>query len=301
MTAGSRRERRFDDRAARILATLAATGCNLSPDGGGRYELCVRNELAPRIIAEADLVDAMHRRDWLRASEDGSYFPTDAGLAWLRRHRSRDDPWRGQHLFAEAVERDAVPDLDAGSREKVTVVANESPLAWLRRRRGAGGQPLVTDIQLQAGERLRADFERGRLGPRVTADWTAPSLDRNRRGPGGGPADLLDAAIAARQRIDAAVRALGPELGSLALDVCCFLVGLEDAERKRGWPRRSAKVVLAIALDRLAAHFGLSDVARGADRSRKILHWGGDDYRPRMDADHADADAQSGRRSEDLS
>jgi hypothetical protein len=65
--------------------------------------------------------------------------------------------------------------------------------------------------------------------------------------------------------------------------VCCHLKGLEDAERAQGWPLRSAKVVLQLALQRLARHYGLvsQDTAAG---SARIRHWGTDDYRPALGA-----------------
>jgi Domain of unknown function (DUF6456) len=273
--------KRLEERAARVLAGLAAPGHVLQREED-RYVLRLDGERAPRLVADATLVAAMLKRDWLRQEEEGLVV-SETGLAWLRRRAAGADPWRGQHLALETM---AIETTDGG-RAEVTVVVNESPLAWLRHRRGADGRPLVSETQFTAGERLRADFERGNLGPRVTADWSRGSLGRRQRGsggsPGGGAAEFADAVVTARGRVDAVLKDLGPDLGGLLLDVCCFLTGIEDAERRRGWPRRSAKVVLGIALDRLAAHYGLSDSARGRDRSRHILHWGDEGYRPSID------------------
>jgi hypothetical protein len=83
---------------------------------------------------------------------------------------------------------------------------------------------------------------------------------------------MTDLIVASRQRVQLAVQACGPEFSGLLMDVCCFLRGLEDVERERGWPPRSAKVVLQLALDKLARHYGLASDAR-AEASAHVRTW----------------------------
>jgi hypothetical protein len=95
---------------------------------------------------------------------------------------------------------------------------------------------------------------------------------------------LRDEVIAAKERVMRALDAVGPELSQVLVDICCELKGLEEAERSHDWPQRAGKVVLQLALTRLARHYGL-DVPSDLPRRRKgIRHWGSEDYRPTLDA-----------------
>jgi hypothetical protein len=170
------------------------------------------------------------------------------------------DGFRGQHLAV--AQRQIATEHGHAS---VTMDDAESPLAWLARRRGRDGRSLIEPHQLQAGERLRADFTRANLMPRTTSNWASP-ISSGRRSDGGA-GNFTETMIASRQRVRQALDAAGPEFSGLLVDVCCFLKGLEGIERERAWPTRSAKIVLQLALDRLARHYGYAAKARGREQA----------------------------------
>jgi len=142
--------------------------------------------------------------------------------------------------------------------------ATESPLLWMARRKDKSGETMIGPAAFAAGERLRADLTFSGMLPRVTMDWSG----RMPGGKGGDGASLnpTEAALAARQRVDKALRDVGPEFSGLLVDLCGFAKGLELIEMERGWPMRSAKVVIRLALASLARHYGYADATIGRER-----------------------------------
>jgi hypothetical protein len=132
----------------------------------------------------------------------------------------------------------------------VTVNATESPLGWLRAR----GH--ISERQYDAGEQLRLDWERAQLAPSVTMRWDAAPVARGRGGakPGLHPAETQ---FKARERFEAAVAAAGPGLADTLWRIVCAGEGMREAESALGWPARAGKLVLTIALDRVADHYRL--------------------------------------------
>lgn len=161
----------------------------------------------------------------------------------------------------------------------------ESPLAWLAGRKDKDGRPMISREEFEAGERLRRDYHYALLAPKVTAGWSAlpPSSGGRRPAPGLG-VELADNVIAARERVNRALKAVGPELAGVLIDVCCYLKGLESLEKSAGWPQRSGKIVLQIALQTLARHYGISGGAPSQSAGpARVNHWGSPDYRPLAD------------------
>lgn len=152
-------------------------------------------------------------------------------------------------LREEAVFIADAPDRDFGRPARsVTVNKAESPLGWLYAR------GLLTPAQFEAGERLRWDWERAQLPPRVTMTWDAAPVARGRGGASLGP-DLTGSQIDARRRFDAAIDAAGPGLSDILWRVVCDGEGMRHAESALGWPARAGKLVLTLALDRVASFY----------------------------------------------
>ncbi len=176
-----------------------------------------------------------------------------------------------QVTTAEIVDAD-------GRRVRVEIDLAESPLGWLRSRKAPDGSPLIDDAAVVAGERLRADYEKAVLVQRTTMNWQGLAAGSERRR-GGGGLDIPDMALAARDRFEAALEAVGPDLAGVLVDVCCLGRPLQDVERSRGWPARSGKLMLTTALAALARHYGYAGTA-GRGRG-PIRQWGTTDYRPK--------------------
>jgi hypothetical protein len=156
----------------------------------------------------------------------------------------------------ELVERELTPEgprrgaRRSGVRAVRTVTVNlaESPLAWLHARGHIDAR------QFDAGEALRTDYERAQLAPSVTMRWDPVRVkSTGERGltPG-------EKQIAARRRFDGAIRAAGKGLEDILWRVVCAGEPLPEAEKGLGWPARSGKLVLKIALERVADFYRIT-------------------------------------------
>jgi len=206
-------------------------------------------------VLDRPVAEAFALRDWiqcLKAGRVAQYVLAPEGRAMLRK--------LGVGATGSRAVRNAeAGDGDADGRFRPPP---ESPVAVLARRRDRDGRPFLASSQVAAAERLREDFEIAQLEPRSAQDWdhalTGPTGKNTRPGPIPGATPS-----AARARVIAALQELGPGLGDVALRCCCWQEGVETAEQKLGWSARSGKIVLRIALDRLARHYeGLGEAGK---------------------------------------
>ena len=158
-------------------------------------------------------------------------------------------------LGEQAIEGDVGPSrtlrTPARTARSVTVNLTESPLGWLF----THGH--LTQRQFDAGERLRGDWERAHLSPRVTMAWDSAPVARGRGGSAPRP-DLNGAQIDARRRFHDAIDSAGPGLADILWRIVCNGDGMREAETALGWPARAGKLVLTFALDRIADYYRIA-------------------------------------------
>lgn len=246
-----------EDSLARQLLRLMREGAyaELRSVGEGAHleVFSARNDFAePLAVLAAASADLACARGWLaRDARSGRHRLTREGRRAVRRALAKPLAAEPSHSRAGS------PVLAAGAPgpRRVRPRPVESPLAWLRRRKNAQGEPLLAEPLYEAGLRLASDYAKAQMQPRVTASWS-PTASCHRAGQ---PAqdDVSDFALAARTRLHKALEAAGPDMTSLLVDVCCHEIGMETAEKQRKWPPRSGKVVLDMGLTALARHYGL--------------------------------------------
>ncbi len=258
--------------ARRILRRLCETGAVLAVAQDMDKAVVLRQgmngEQTRTAVVDRTVAQAFAVKDWISCLHKGGkltrYGITTVGKTALKRLLDEDRKRRiGVSGFAEGPSTFQGQHADWGARTvsgdggkpvRLRVNLSESPLASLARRKGTDGKAFLGPELVQVGERLREDFERAQMGPRVGQNWDRFLTGSDRGGfmadggIGEGPRD-------ARQRVSDALDTLGPGLGDVVMRVCCFLEGLESAEKRLGWSARSGKVVLKIGLQRLLQHY----------------------------------------------
>ncbi len=268
---GAEQEAQFAKEARRVLRRMCETGAVLAVAQDMDKAVVVRDTgtgtPTRTAVVAADIAQALALKDWISCKSPGRimrYQITQAGRAALGRMVAEDEnrargfaeaqtPFGAQHrAWDDRVVREGGTERPA--RRRVRYNLAESPLTALSRRRDKDGQRFLSDELVVAGERLREDFELAQMGPRVTQNWDRFLTGGDRGGFGSGDG-IGGGSEQARERVAAALRDLGPGLGDVVLRCCCYLEGLEAAEKQMGWSARSGKIVLRIALQRLRRHY----------------------------------------------
>jgi len=245
---------RLDGEARRVLRRMCERGAVLAVAAEMDKAVVVREtahgDTTRLAVVERQIAEAMALKGWIgcdRPARIARYHITRAGRETLNRLVAGAENRAVGFAEAQTVFEGGTAACRASMPRHRPA---ETPLALLARRHDRSGHKFLPGELVRAGERLREDYEMADLGARRGESWdvflTNAEADASGRSP---------ASHAARARVIGALRDLGPGLGDVALRCCCYLEGLEQAEKSLGWSARSGKIVLRIALQRLGRHY----------------------------------------------
>ncbi|MEJ1998730.1 MAG: DUF6456 domain-containing protein [Maritimibacter sp.] len=219
-----------------------------------------------RAVVHRSTAESLALREYVTGRQTGRltrYIITPAGrvelnrlMAALETSRLSENGGRpgelreGRH-HGQAIKRDTAR---VSTRQKRSA-GSEAPLYVLARRRRPNGEPWLTPDLIAAAFRFHESYEIARLSGEITRDWDSLMMGRvNVRavaGSGGRAVRRVEAAEA----LAGAIRALGPDLSETVILSVCHEVGMEEIEAKLGYPARSGKLVLRIALRKLSRYY----------------------------------------------
>ncbi len=192
--------------------------------------------------------------DLIEIKKTGGYQISKTGKFYYRRQYSQIDPFREQHQNIEKTPEGRIKNT------------TETPLEWLKSRVNKGGIKF-TEAEFAAGDRIRKEYELAKMNHTMSIDYEKPIVQDGRKS-GKVTYDLPDFVLDTRQKLRKTLNAVGEDLADILIIVCCQLSGLEEAEKVMQWPRRSGKLVLKIALARLAQYYGWQPANRFSTSKR---------------------------------
>nr|WP_083097535.1 DUF6456 domain-containing protein [Pseudophaeobacter leonis] len=263
--------------ALEVLASLCQSGAVLAVAAGMEKAVVVRegDRAMSKLAVEQSLAGVLALLGWISCTRSGRlrrYHITPAGrtvysrLMALRENQARAKLEQG---FGEAQSSFLPCRRQKPKERRSRYGLGETPLDTLARLLDKSGEPFLQRDLVDAGKRLREDFELAQIGDHLAQNQAYfATSGRCGRKP---PPCASPASSAAKKRAAAAMAALGSGLNDIALRCCCHLEGLEAAERQLGWSARSGKIVLRIALSQLKSFYDQLDASSDAAHNNQMI------------------------------
>ncbi len=242
-----------EGRIARALSRLASPGAVLAPDrGASGFGVYVKGDRRRRPIVRLSRMEvrALEAEGAVEAAGDGAFVLSAAGASRaLREGAEPAERFMAQH--APVVARAVVS--ATGDLRMVRGVDPDGPMRRLANLRDAAGAAWLSQAELAAAERLRADWALSEIGALRGSDWLAAPIGSTPRGPGNAQEAAMARRCDARKRVADALAQLAPPLQRVVTRIVLHEDGMEALERAEGWPARSGKLALKLGLAQLAA------------------------------------------------
>lgn len=226
------------------------------------------------------LIDFMQNNGWLECKQD-IYRHTDVGQNWLTEficfvdldqentakrqvHKTIAQNSQSRQMGASDFANVASQHAEQHSS------ADLAPLFKLYNRQRNMAHKYLSETHLRAGQKLFDQFVKANLRPNVTMNWENLQSVKQSHHTGNKDMGFSETTYIARRELYESLSHVGQEFSAILVEICLFGNGLEATEKAMNWPARSAKLLLTMALDRLAEYYQLApNLAVG----NKYLAW----------------------------
>lgn len=228
------------------------------------------------------LIEFMQGNGWLKLKQD-IFRHTDTGRIWLADFICFVDLGQetaAKRLANNTASRTSPPrpmamkepanHADHHANQQHAASADHAPLLKLYNRQRNMAHKYLSETHLLAGQKLFDLFVKANVRPNVTMNWENLQSVKQSHHTGSKDVGFSEATYMARRELYESLSHVGQEFSAILVEICLFGNGLEATEKAMNWPARSAKLLLTMALDRLAEYYRF---APSGGVGNKYLAW----------------------------
>ena len=201
----------------------------------------------PMVWIDAQDVDRLYQNGHLKKVNKGYAFTYIAERALIEARWSLTNDGK----CGEGEDREIY--VPVGVKRSVRRRNAHHILRRLGKERGPQNKPFLSAAEVQAGELFQRDYNRRYGTGKMTQTLDAARVDQTRTN--STETDMIHRLDCGRA-YEAAINVLGPSLDQAALVICGEGKSLDQLEREQAWSRGSGRMILKLALQRLALHYG---------------------------------------------
>ncbi|NRA86216.1 MAG: hypothetical protein HRU28_02235 [Rhizobiales bacterium] len=225
---------------------------------------------------DIELVEYMQRNGWLKPDGE-KYIYSEKGKKWVLKFiyfwdLNVNEEMKNVDMFSASIGKKA-------NAAYVELKGDYSPILKLYNRQKNLNNKYLVEQHVQAGQKLFKLFSKANLQPNITMNWDKLESVPQNHYTGEKEQPFGEQVYIARKQLYESLAYVGEEYAAILVEICLFANGLEATEKAMNWPARSGKLLLTMALDKLAKHYKISTAEV---KNNKYLSWAKDDFRHSM-------------------
>lgn len=258
-----------------IVQTMITSNCIIKKLPFNEFGLFFSNQKKSRFSKKIDteVFNAMFKHHYITAKED-CFKLTNIAKNWVNSFlvfvELKKDPTVMQEYNQSKQVKKPRRDFTEADALIGELGATTSPIFKLYNRQKSSPNSYLTVSHLKAGQTIFDIFTNTKLTPNVTTNVERLMAGPQKHYMGTKTENVSDKSYNARKKLYNILEYLGDEFAAIIVEVCIFGSGLVVVEKMFDWPARSAKLLLTMALNRLAEYL---EIKKEIPAANKYINW----------------------------